>query len=51
MVRKYPNVPLIFKDEIQRGELKISQGTRYLGAPIGMDPFKKRFLKENLENT
>ena len=48
IVCKDPNVPLIFKEEIQRGELRISEGTRYLGVSIGTDAFKNRFLKEKV---
>ena len=42
------NVPLKIKEKIQRGELRISEGTRYLGAQIGTDAFKSRFLKEKV---
>ena len=48
IISKDPSVPLIFKEEIQRGELCISEGTRYLGAPIGTGEFKNRYLKEKV---
>ena len=49
VVSKDPNVPRIFKEEVENGELKISEGARYLGAPIGTEDFKKIFLKEKIE--
>ena len=48
MVSKGPNVPRIFKEEIQRGKLRVSEGPRYPGARIGTDAFKRRFFKENV---
>lgn len=48
IISKDPSVPVIFKEEIQRGELCICEGTRYLGAPIGTGEFKNCYLKEKV---
>ena len=38
----------IFKKELEDGILLKTEGTRYLGAPIGSDDFKRGFFKERL---
>ena len=37
-----------FKKELENGTLLTMEGTRYLGAPIGTDEFKRGFYKEKL---
>ena len=40
----------IFKKELDDGILILADGTRYLGAPLGSEGFKRKFFKEKMSS-
>ena len=49
LISKDERARRVFKDEIEDGTLVWAEGTRYLGAPIGTERFKRQFYREKLE--